>query len=300
MHDVMRKATGVATSLIVTLSLVHPTLAQEVTLSLTEEEAAEEQVVAAPTDAPLVRFAKLDRSWVVYRESDSQQIWAIGADGTTKHEIQTLAFFSAFDANYLVKLLKPGRLDGLTVGAPITSADGLDEDAYRKRPFQCRLVKVADRPAVYVVCFGKRRAVVHEDVFHRFGWEFRDVETVPQAELDGYTDEGVVTDDTVFEEGVEIEGTEDRQLRERLTTRLDLRGKRVVRQRVVRVIGRPDLYVITRDGLRRRIRDVAALRRLAIDVGEVSEVTADELAAFPEGEPLTAESDDDFLEEEVE
>ena len=69
-------------------------------------------------------------------------------------------------------------LDEFTAGDPITSITGLNPDDFRKAPARCRLVKTAESAAVHLVCGKERRTIIREGVFHQFGWEFRDVETV--------------------------------------------------------------------------------------------------------------------------
>lgn len=247
---------------------------------------AKEDVVAKNTDSPLTRQAKLKRTWTVYREMGSEQIWAIATAGT-KHEVQTLAFFSAFDANYLVKVVKEGRLANIPTGDPITSTDTLKPEDFRKAPFACRLMKTASNPAVYLACHGTRRPVIREGVFHQFGWEFRDVETVSSAELDAYSEESAITEDTVFDEDIEVETTENRELTEQVKTRLELRGKSMTRDRLIKSPGDTRVFLLDKDGKRRHIKDMEAVRRHGLNLRDVTEISQDELEAIPEGSEVT-------------
>lgn len=258
---------------------------------------ANESVVAAPSDTPLIRQAKLRRSWTVFREAESSQIWAITTD-KQKREIQTLDFFTAFDANYLIKLVGVGRLDEFTTGDPITSVDGLDPMNFRKAAPPCRLVKSEEHPAVHLVCGAKRRVIIREGVFHQFGWEFRDVETVPQDQIDVLEEEDPLDEQTTFEEDIEVQATENRQLRDRLTQRLELQGKLEERLRLVKSIDHPEVFVITPDGIKRHVRDMDAVRSHGLDLQAVTEVTDDEIAAFPEGAPIVAAPPEPVVSEE--
>ncbi|MBU0540450.1 hypothetical protein KKC31_02195 [Patescibacteria group bacterium] len=259
---------------------------------------ADEDVVVSSSDEPLERQAKLKRAWVVYREKDDSHIYAITKD-KQKREIQTLSFFTAFNANYHVLVVAPGRLSSFTAGDPITSTDGLKAEDFHKAPFRCRLVKVAGNSAVYLVCFGKKRLVIREGVFHRFGWEFRDVETVTQAELDAMATETDVDETTVFEEEIAVEKSAQRQLRNQLKERLNLRGKAKVRDRLVKAIGRPEVYVITPDGKRHHIKDLTAVRKHNLNLKDVTEVTIDELEAYEEGSEISSTSSATILNQNV-
>jgi hypothetical protein len=254
----------------------------------------EEDVVVSENDTPLVRYAKLRRSWVVYREIGSAEIYAITKDNT-KRQIQTLDFFTAFNANYHVKLVREGRLDELATGDPIATVLGLDPADFMKTPWRCRLVKTAEDSAVYLVCGAKRRVIIREGVFHRFGWEFRDVETVEQSELDAIAEDAVLDESSVFQEDVEIQTTENRLLRERTTERLNLQGKTQTIERLVKAEGDPSIYVITPDGTKMHVRDMNAVSAYNLNLQNVTEVTQDELAAFTEANEITAESSSDVL-----
>ena len=279
----------------VMLTLVPSTLLAQTDVSVTSADtgsSAEEDVVASPDDAPLERYAKFRRSWVVYREASSTQIYAITSDHM-KREIQTLEFFTAFDANYLIKIVRPGRLEDLETGDPITSVEGLDPADFFKRPWRCRLVKTESDSAVYVVCGTKKRVIVREGVFHRYGWEFRDVEIVTEEELDALEDGDELNEETVFEEDVEIDSTEKRHLRERLQERMDLQGKDNIRERLVKTADSPDIYMVMPDGTRRHVQSMEALRLHRMYATDVSEVTDDEIEAFDEGEPIEEETEID-------
>ena len=279
-----KSAAGV-TAFAMALSFIPVLHAQEGTTTASGN--ASEQLVASPTDKPLERQAKLERSWTVFREKGSTQICAITKDGK-KREIQTLAFFTAFDANYMIKLVADGRLDAMPTGDPITSMEGLKPEDFRKAPPMCRLVRTEEHPAVHLMCGNERRVILREGVFHQFGWEFRDVETVPTSEINATTETAAIDEQTIFEEGVEVQGTENRELREHLTERLNLQGKNQVRTRLVKPIGHPEVYVIMPDGTKRHIADMEAVRAHKLNLRQTTEVTEDEIAAFPEGPALTA------------
>lgn len=248
---------------------------------------AEESVVVSSTDDALTRQAKLKRAWVVYREIGSPTLYAL-TKTKQKRAIQTLEFFSAFNANYHVRVVAQGRLANFTTGEPITSTQGLNPDDFIKAAWRWRLVKVANKPAVYLITpDGKRRVVVAQGVFHRFGWEFRDVETISETELNSYTEDSAISDDTMFEEEVNVDTTHKRLTREGLMKRLSLKGKNVVRQRLVKAIGDTNVYLIMPDGTRRRLASEAAANRLRLNLKDVTEVTSEELNAIPEASVIT-------------
>ncbi len=247
---------------------------------------SEEAVVTSPSDDALTRAAKLRRAWVTYREADSAVIYAI-TKAKQKRAVQTLDFFTAFNANYHIMVVAKGRLDRFPTGDPITSASGLNPDDFIKAPWRWRLVKVEGNPAVYLISpDGKKRVVIAEGVFHRFGWEFRDVEVITQAELDSYPADASVTDDTVFQEEVEVDTTHKRLTKEGLLKRLMLKGRELIRQRLVKAIGSNDVYIIMADGTRRKILSEAVANRLKLNLKEITEVTPEELAAIPEAAPI--------------
>ncbi|MEW6610954.1 MAG: hypothetical protein AB1352_05035 [Patescibacteria group bacterium] len=252
----------------------------------------EEDVIIQDGDQPLERQAKLRRTWVVYREVDSPSIYAITrkqSDGKHhKREIQTLAFFTKFHANYLIKLVAKGRLDAFPTDGPITSVDNLNPADFVKAPWRYRLVKAAHSTAVYLVTpDGRRRVIIAEGVFHRFGWEFRDVETISETELMSIPEDTAVTDATVFSEDVNIDTTQKRLTTEQIIKRLNLQRKLTVRQRLIKAIGSPDIYIIDAKGVKHRIvSEVAALKN-RLNLKATTEVTQEELAAIPLGHEIT-------------
>ena len=262
------------------------------TLLMAEEadisgSSSEEAVITMPVDSPLVRQAKLKRAWVVYREVDAKEIYAITKD-KTKRQIQTLDFFTAFNANYHIKLVKKGGLDSFPTGEPITSITGLNPEDFKKAGWGWRLVKVKGKPAVYLITpDGKRRLIIAEGVFHRFGWEFRDVEEIVETELNTMSEESAVNDNTVFEEEVSVGSTGKRLQRESLDERLKLRGKKALRDRMVKAIGDPNVYVIDGKGRKHRVASEAAARLRKLNLRDLTEVTKEEIDSFPSGEEIT-------------
>ncbi len=248
---------------------------------------SEEEVVISSNDQPLERQAKLRRAWIVYREVNSDTIYAL-TKTKTKRAIQTLAFFTAFDANYHIKLVKEGRLDNFTLGEPITTIEGLNPDDFIKAPGRYRLVKVAGKTAVYLVTpNGKKRVIIAAGVFHRFGWQFRDVETIPQTELDAMTTDTTITDSTVFEEEVVVDTTYKRQERERLNERLRLLNKTQIRHRLVKAIDNPNVYIIDGQGRKHLITSEKAMNKHRMNMHDITEVTQEELNAFPDAASIT-------------
>ncbi|MFA4937029.1 MAG: hypothetical protein WC575_01900 [Patescibacteria group bacterium] len=261
---------------------------------------SEEEVVISTNDLPLERQAKLKRAWIVYREINSSTIYAL-TKTNTKRAIQTLAFFTAFDANYHIKLVKLGRLDNFTLGDPITTVEGLNPEDFTKAPGRFRLVKVANNAAVYLVTpNGKKRVIIAAGVFHRFGWEFRDVEVISQSVLDALPTDTSVTDDTVFDEEVEVNTTHQRQEREKLQTRLKLKNKTQIRQRLVKAIDNPNVYVIDGQGRKHLITSEKAMNKYRMNMHDITEVTQEELDAFPDSTAVTETSTPVDLDEEVE
>lgn len=259
----------------------------------------QEDVVTSSDDQPLERQAKLRRAWVVYREMGSTTIYALTKD-KKKRAIQTLDFFTAWNANYHIKLVKQGRLDNFTLGDPITSITGLNPENFIKAPGRYRLVKVESGPAVYLITpNGKKRIVIAAGVFHRFGWQFRDVEIISQTELDSYITDSSITDGTVFEEEVEVEGTHKRQERDRLSERLNLLGKTMVRHRLVKAIGNANVYVIDGQGRKHLITSETAANKFRMNLHDITEVTQEELDAFPDGSAISDTSNSVYLDEKV-
>jgi hypothetical protein len=143
--------------------------------------------------------------WTVFREKDATQIWAV-TTSSTKREVQTLAFFSGQSFSFEIRLVENGRLDAFAIAAPITSTDGLNPAEFRRLPPPpCRLLKAPEHAAVYLVCEQMRRPILHEQAFHKFGWDFKDVQTVPSTELEGLPTEAAVDEQTVLDEDVSIE-----------------------------------------------------------------------------------------------
>ena len=210
-------------------------------------------------------------------------------------------FFTAFNANYLIKLVKEGRLSEFAVGDPITTITGLNPEDFIKAPGMYRLVKVAGNPAVYLITpDGKKRVIIAAGVFHRFGWQFRDVETISQTELNSNATDTSITDNTVFDEEVEVEGTHKRQERERLSERLNLLGKAMIRHRLVKAIGSADVYVIDGQGRKHKITSEQAANKFKMNLHDITEVTQEELDAFPDSTAITESASPVDLDEEVE
>lgn len=297
--SLLTKGVSVLVGLALCLSLVPSAIhAEEPMTTSAQSEMAQEEVIAESSDTPLERYAKLRLAWVVYREVNGKSIYAITTENV-KREIQTLDFFTKFNANFRIQLVREGRLAALQTGDPILSVDDLNPDMFRKRPWVCRLVKAAANPAVYLVCGKTKRVIVREGVFHRYGWEFRDVETVTQQELDGYQSDEALSEETVFEEEVTVDSTNKRMLRERMSKRLMLRGKTLVRNRLVKAVGDPKIYIITPDGKRRHIANMEAAQMFGLNLKETTEVSMDELEAYPEASPLGTSSSAAVLDQRV-
>ena len=272
-----------------------PTLATTRTAS----NSSEEDIIAKSDDSSLERSAKLRRAWNVYREIGGDAIYAIGVS-STKHQIMTLDFFTAFDSNYKVKIVPEGALDEYETGNPITDASVIDPEEFQKSPRRCRLVRSEEDPAVYLVCGDKKRVIIREGAFHQNGWEFRDVEVVPEEQIDELEDGEAVTEVTVFDEDVEVDTTEMRETRERLSKRMSLQGKDQVRDRLVKGIGDSDVYLITADGQRRHVKDEETANRLGLDLRKVTEVPLSEVEAFEEGDEVDEDTPEEVVEETVE
>lgn len=271
---------SVATLIVLTVVTLAPALSLRAKAD--SANTSEEQVVAEPTDQPLERQAKLRRSWIVYREMGSKDIYALTKD-QKKRAIKTLDFFTAFNANYHIKLVKAGRLSEFAVGDPITTVEGLNPADFIKAPGRHRLVKVSGNPAVYLVTpEGKRRVVIAAGVFHRFGWEFRDVEVISETELGSLPEAEAVTDNTVFNEEVEVDTTHQRQERDRLQERLSLRGRTLIRHRLVKALDNPNVYVIDGQGRKHLITSERAANIHRMNLHDITEVTQEELDAFPD------------------
>lgn len=292
--------TSFAIALLIGMLALPSVLTAQTSTTTDTSSSTEESVTTSPDDEPLERQAKLKRAWHVYREVGTTDIYAITKE-KTKRAVQVLGFFTAFNANYHVKLVKPGSLARFTTGDPITTTTGLDPANFIKAPFRHRLVKTADDPAVYLENpDGTRRPIVNESVFHRFGWEFRDVEEVSEAELGSLPEQEAVTDSTVFTEEVEVDATHDRLEADRLKDRLTLKGKHTVRNRLVKAIGDPDVYVIDAQGVKHHLRDEAAARRYNINLKDTTEVTEEELDSLPTGTDITETATTVNLNETVE
>lgn len=266
---------------------------------------AQESVVVTPTDAPLIKVAKLRRNWVLY--NDGATVWALyvgapvpctaqpcpaDARAITKRAIQTMGFFTAFKANFRIVLVQPERLARFATGEPITSTDGLTPEMFIKRPyFVHRLLKAANSAAVYLSDGATKRAVVHEKVFSNLGLSFSDVETVPASELGALSDGSTVTAETSFDEEIVVSTTNLRKRFEEVRERLSTSGKlQRVRDAIVKQIGSNDYYLVTKNG-KRPIRAAVAeavSQRLGIDLSRAVEVTAEEVAAMPTQAEVTA------------
>lgn len=251
------------------------------------EKEEEEDVLIDSNDEPLERHGKLKHAWVVFHEANASKVYAIKKTGT-KHEIQTVEFFTAFNTNYLVKVVRDGRLENHEEGDPITSIEGLNPADWRKSPGKHRLVKVPHDSAVFLVTpEGQKRVIIAEGPFHRFGWEFRDVEEVTQEEVDALEQGSPVDDSTLFDEEVIVKTSEGRKLRGRLLERLKLRGKSLVRNRLLKVIGRSEVYIIDKEGRLHHIPSEAVAEALNLNLLELTEVTQEELSAFEIAPPLS-------------
>lgn len=289
MHKIHRLVLvgGITTIVALLLASVLPATILRAEETATPTSGGEEDVVTLPTDQPFARQAKLKRAWVVYREMDSKEIYAITKD-KKRRLIQTLDFFTAFNANYHIKVVKPGRLANFTTGDPITTATGLNPADFIKAGWKWRLVKARGKPAVYIVTpDGRRRLVIAEGVFHRFGWEFRDVEELSETEVNAMPEDSSVVDGTVFEEEVTVDTTHKRLQRQELEQRLKLKGKKVLRLRLVKAIGDPNIYIIDGKGVKHRIASEAAARKRNLNLRETTEVTEEELEALPAGAEIT-------------
>ena len=261
------------------------------------QENGDEQVVATSGDSPSVRAAKLARYWSLYRETGSDKIYAI-TTSNTKREIQTLAFFTAFDSNFGIKLMPKGSLDQFTVGDAITSTEGLNPADFRKAPQPCRLIKSADKPAVYLACLGIKRVIINEKAFKQFGWDFKHVMTTSTSSLTTMKDGDPVSESTVFDQGVTIDtsgipamsptserpkpSTTQPQSTPKVNGLTSTKGARLVK-----LSTNSRIFIITSDGKRHLLTNMDVVKVLKIDLSKVQTVTEDQLKAYPEGDSIT-------------
>lgn len=278
----LKSMSFILASLLITVLILPLNLrAENSSLSNNDSVTGQESVVISPQDQPLIRQAKLKRAWIVYREMESKDIYAI-TKSKTKRAIKTLDFFTAFNANYHIKLVAADRLAVYTTGEPVTTAEGLNPDEFVKAPWQWRLVKIKSEPAVYLITpDGKKRVVLAAGVFHRFGWEFRDVEEVAAAAIATLPSAEAITDNTVFDEDVNVKATQQRLQSEQLQKRLELKGKKQVRQRLIKTSGDNKVYLIDANGKKHLIKSEAAVKKHGLNLKEITEVTKEELDALP-------------------
>lgn len=251
----------------------------------------EDDIVVSSTDSPAVRLRKLARYWAVYREIGSQSMYAITVSGT-KREIKTLDFFNKIESNFGMRLMPKGSLDQFTTGDAITSVDGLDLKSFRKLAEPCRLIKTADKPVVYLACLGIKRAIKNEQAFKQFGWDFKQVQSVKQGDVDQMKDGESVSESTVFDQGVTIEQPTNQQ-QQPMNQKPEIRKPSTpvagtVKYDLVRLQGDAKLFVLGADGKLHRILNLEALRALRIDTSKIRVLTADQMKQYSEGEPMSA------------
>lgn len=267
---------------------------------------SQEAVVIKPEDSPLERKAKLERNWVLY--NDGTTVWALykGAGQivcvTTpcptnvetvikKRAVQTMAFFTAFKANFRIITVNADRLAKFGTGDPITSTEGLTADMFIKRPYLAyRLVKAQGSPAVYLDDGSKLRPIVHEKVFKNLGLDFKDVETVAASLISSKQVGSAVTADTVFTEPVEVQTTAARKAVEEVKSRLGDDMLKRVKDAVIKA--GEQYYLLTKQG-KRPIPAAPASReqvsqKLRLDLSKAVEVTAEEAAVIPTTAEVTA------------
>lgn len=242
-------------------------------------------------------------AWILHREKGSSKIWVITKD-KTKREIQTFAFFSLLDGNYLIKLTESARLAELTEGTPITSIEGLTADDFLIVPRNtCKLIKGKDKPAVYLVCGSVRRVILREGVFKQNGWDFKDVKTVSAEDVAAFTEGEAVSEQTTLDIDTEVEtGTTEpstepvkpkehasnkEALRAKLEARFKALGKDEEKERLVKPEGYAQIYLIDKDGVKHRIVNMEAIRKHKLDLKHTTAVPAAEVSALQEGEPIT-------------
>ncbi len=270
--------------------------------------ASQEAVEIKPDDSPLERKEKLERNWVLY--NDGTTVWALYApqlidcggveEGRPqvcpqqviqKRAIQTIAFFTAFKANFRIITVNPDRLARFTTGDPITSTAGLTANMFIKRPYLAyRLVKTQGSPAVYLDDGEKLRPIVHEKVFKNLGLDFKDVETIAASLLASKPVSSAVTADTVFTEPVEVQTAVARKAVAEVKSRLGNDMMKKVKDAVIKAGER--YYLLTKTGKRpiptNPEQREQLSRRLKLDLSKAVEVTASEAAAIPTTAEVTA------------
>lgn len=267
---------------------------QESKNAITQKEVLpedQEDVVVSSTDTPAVRLRKLARYWAVYREIGSQSMYAITVSGT-KREIKTWDFFTKIESNFGMRLMPKGSLDQFTTGDAITSVDGLDFKSFRKLAEPCRLIKTADKPAVYLACLGIKRAIKNEQAFKQFGWDFKQVQSVRQGDVDQLKEGEFISESTVFDQGVTIEQPTIQQ--QPIMGQQQQRPKQssppagTVKYDVVKTQGDSKLFVLSADGKLHQIPNLETLRALRIDTSNPRVLTADQLKQYAQGESMSA------------
>ncbi|MBU1038949.1 hypothetical protein KKC17_01810 [Patescibacteria group bacterium] len=242
-----------------------------------------ENVIISEQDAPLVRQAKLKQAWVIYREVGSQDIYAL-TKNKTKRAIKTLDFFTAYNANYHLKVVAKDRLTAYATAEPINSETILNPEDFIKAGWHWRLIKAQGDPAVYLLApDGTKKPILAEGVFHRFGWEFRDVEELTKEAVAALPTGTTITDNTLFDEEIIVSSTNQRLEKETLQKRLELKGKTQVKTRLIKAIGDNKVYVMDGQGNKHLVTNEKAAQKFKLNFKNITEVTAQELKALPLG-----------------
>jgi hypothetical protein len=97
------------------------------------------------------------------------------AEGGSKRLLEHPALLSLYFDGQRPQQITQETLDELKASDPYLVHDG-------------ELVKANDRPAVYVVEEGEKRAIPSAEIFEEMGWKWTSIEEVPQSLLDTYPD----------------------------------------------------------------------------------------------------------------
>lgn len=239
-----------------------------------------EDAVIDSSDTPANRAKKLKNYWALYRESGSDKVYAI-TTSETKREIQTMSFFTAFNANFGIRLVTKGALDAFPTGDAITSTVGLDLTSFKKAAQNCRLMKVVNNPTVYLVCLKTKRIISNEKTFRQFGWDFADVWKVSADELNAFIAGEMITESTMFDQSVLVEGAPRGTVAS---------GSKSSSYSLIKPEGSPKIYVVTSDGVIHRILNLDVVRTFKINLKKVKIVPANTMSNYIEGDAVSVDN----------
>lgn len=135
------------------------------------EDVDDADLASYPIGEPITTKTEFPQG-IIEQDITTKSYWYI--EDSIRHLIPDKIFLSLYFQGRNIKKVSAKTINSYKLGAPYALHDG-------------ELVRTVKKPAVYVIEEGALRAIPNAETFQTIGWDWKNVVTVPDAVLTGYT-----------------------------------------------------------------------------------------------------------------